>query len=125
VDELCEKDGGVTIFATIELSTAEYETYLIRGELSLPRTYGSETKMNKPIYARGFSTKLYSGNPTIYRSVFSIVRGTDHTVLATRVTYSREYTPPGWGIRPFHKYECPPKRPDSEFFSQVVKERLR
>lgn len=125
VDELCKKDGGTTIFETMELSTAEYERYLIRGDLRLPRSYGTKTKLDKPIYTRFFATKLYGGNPEIYRSEFSIVRGSDHKVLATRVTYSREYRPPGWGYRPHHKYECPAPRPDSEFFSQVVKERLR
>jgi hypothetical protein len=122
VDELCKKDGGTTIFETLELPTAEYEQLLIGGNLWFPRTYGTSAKLDKPIYVRFFAIKLQSGNPDIYRTELTIVRGLDHKVLATLVTYSREYTPPGGGL---HKYECPPHRPDAEFFSQVVKERLR
>jgi len=125
VDELCKKDGGTTIFETMELPTAEYEQLLIGGNLWFPRTYGTTAKLEKPIYASFFAIKLHSGNPDIYRTELSIVRGSDHKVLATRVTYSREYTPPGWGHQRFYQYECPPHRPDAEFFSQVVKERLR
>lgn len=123
VDELCKKDGGTEIFETLELPTEEYERNLIGGELWLPRTNGSSTKLEKPIYVRGTALNLQAGNPAIYRSELSIVRGSDHKVLATRVSYSREYNAPGRSLRPFKKHECPPPRPDEEFFAQVVKER--
>lgn len=67
VDELCRKDGGITIFETIDLPTAQYEGHLQGGELWLPRTLGPEAKRSDPLYARSNRTMLLTGNPEVAR----------------------------------------------------------
>lgn len=123
VDELCRKDGGVTIFETVELPTAEYERYLRRGgELWLPSVFGPNGKRADPMYVRRTLTSLRIGNPHVTRSTASIVRGSDHKVLATRVAYSRDVILQSLGPSRHDQHQCP-GIPDPAFFSQVIKER--
>jgi hypothetical protein len=122
VDELCQKDGGITIFETVELPTAEYERYLRGGELWLPSAFGPNATRPDPIYARRTLTSLRTGNPHVTKSTLSIVRGSDHKVLATRIAYSRDLRVPSWGPSRHDRHACP-KVPDAAFFSQVIKER--
>jgi hypothetical protein len=122
VEEWCQKDGGITIFEAIELPTAEYERHLQGGELWLPRTLGPEAKRSDPLYGRSTISVLKTGNPEVYRSSLSVVRGSDHKVLATRVTYTRGFLRTRRSDSQIYQYECP-KVPDEVFFSQVIKER--
>lgn len=122
VDELCQKDGGATIFETVELPTAEYERYLQRGELRFPSAVGPNATRPDPIYARYTWTSLRIGNPHVTRSTVSLVRGSDQKVLATRVAYARDVNLPSLGYSRHDRHACP-KIPDAAFFSQAVKER--
>jgi hypothetical protein len=122
VDELCKKDGGVTVFEAIELPTAQYERHLQHSELWLPRTYGLEARRSDALYARYHNTMLTTGNPEVSRSTLSIVRGSDHKVLATRVTYRRNFERRRGYDSQMYKHECP-KMSDEEFFSKVILER--
>jgi hypothetical protein len=122
VDELCQKDGGVTIFEAIELPTAEYERYLRRGELWLPSVFGPNGMRPDPIYARRTLTSLRIGNPHVTKSTVSIVRGSDQKVLATRVTYTRDVNLPSFGPSRHDQHQCPGIA-DATFFAQAIKER--
>ncbi len=122
VDELCKKDGGITVFETIEFPTAQYERHLQHGELWLPRTYGPEARRSDSLYARGYHTMLRVGNPEVSRWTLSIVRGSDHKVLATRVTYTRGFERRRGNDSQMYKHECP-SMSDEVFFSKVILER--
>lgn len=89
VKELCEEDGGVTVFETVELTKEEYEMYGgIKNVIPVP----SETALyaDKYAYLSRFKKQLIrEKNPSVYRWVGSVYRVSDKKVLGKVVSYHR------------------------------------
>jgi len=88
VREMCERDGGVTIFEQIVVSPAQ--------AASLPKVGGffgvapeSLSKMEEPAFIRGQSIRIREGNPSVVREQQEIIRRSDGRVVARIVRYGR------------------------------------
>lgn len=91
VKEMCEKDGGVTIYECVRISKAEINRHILPmtadGKLSF--TTKELAHPNAPIYAVERITYLREGNPRVRRSESIIMRRTDQAVVARWVIYAR------------------------------------
>lgn len=83
VKELCEKDGGVTVFETVKLTKDEYENLGV---------YISPTRSKAKSNGYFFESEteiIREKNPIVRRYVSHLYRSSDKKLLGTRVGYSR------------------------------------
>lgn len=91
VREMCEKDGGVTIYERVRISRAEINRHVLPmtadGRLSF--TTKELAHPYAPIYAVERITYVRESNPRVRRTESVIMRRTDQTVVAKWVIYAR------------------------------------
>lgn len=113
VKEMCEKDGGVTVYERVPTSVEQFEKMRkVGGYASIPPR--SSAKSDDILYWDESVTVLRDANPKVWRSEQLIRRRTDEKVVARVVRYSRI----GGDIpSPAHTshFGCPDER---EIFSQ-------
>lgn len=88
VREMCAKDGGVTIYEQIVVTTAQAE--------KLPKVAGlfgvapeSLAKPDEPAFIRIHLTMIREGNPSVVREQEDIVRRSDGRVVGQAIRYGR------------------------------------
>lgn len=81
VKELCEKDGGVTVFERVELTKYEYEHLNIQFE-----KFG---KTDNLYYRESLEKIVINENPRVWKGGQKIIRRTDGKVLGTQISYGR------------------------------------
>lgn len=88
VRELCEKDGGITVYETVQLNEDEYRQYINQfGKLSIPRE--DEAPDNVQYVYDDKRDFIHQNNPTVRRYEFIIKRRSDNKTLGKRISYSR------------------------------------
>jgi len=87
IDELCRKDGGVTVYERVTM-TAEEQKRLGGVGRSIPLPTRQVAPPNAPYIAEETTTWL-SRNPDVFRSESLIVRTSDKKVLSRQINYSR------------------------------------
>lgn len=88
VNELCEKDGGVTVFEKVKLSKEEYE--LNEGRNGAINVMSEDTSKTAHQYAWKSITKVINSNqPHVWRAEYVTYRKSDNKELGTWVIYSR------------------------------------
>jgi len=88
VDDMCEKDGGVTIYERVHISPAE-ERFQSRagGKLSVAKKDLADPR--SLVYVDGVTTYIKKSNPNISRYEGSIIRRADQKTIARWVYYAR------------------------------------
>ncbi|MCG7894401.1 MAG: hypothetical protein JAZ12_08090 [Candidatus Thiodiazotropha taylori] len=99
---MCEKDGGVVVYETVELSADKFDKY---GNLNL--TSEEFTKPSVGYYSTIDEVYIKKSDPTILKFTLKIYRKKDKKVLGKAIRYGR-----GGGDLPgfWHpsSYGCPP-----------------
>jgi hypothetical protein len=87
VKEMCEKDGGVTVYEKVMLKQEEYKSMTDKnGRLHIP--FEIEEKESK-YYRKTETVMINKENPKIGKGIHKIIRRQDKKILGTRVTYIR------------------------------------
>jgi len=88
VKELCEKDGGVTVYEHIQLTKAEYDRN--DGKNGIIEVMSEDTSLSKHEYAwRSITTEINHSNPEVRRTEYITYRKSDKKELGKWITYSR------------------------------------
>lgn len=88
LEEMCAKDGGVTIFEAIAISTERFDRLeKVGGYASIPPRQSA--KVEDPLFWDESVTVLHDANPRVWRSEQIVRRKTDERVMARVVRYSR------------------------------------
>ena len=115
VKGMCEKDGGVKVFQTVELNEQEYALFLNKfGQLDIPLE--NRAVENVPIVHSDTRTYVHRGNPEVWRYQLVVIRKSDKKALGVRISYARV----GGDLFALHpsRYLCPEKSED--LFSAIV-----
>lgn len=88
IKEMCEKDGGVTIFEQIVVSTEQAVTLPKVGDFFgvAPEALA---KPEEPAFIRTQITQIRSGNPSVVREKQEIIRRSDKQIVGQVVRYGR------------------------------------
>lgn len=89
VRQMCEKDGGVTVYEKVELTLKEYEKYGgFNGAISAPPKTASYA--DKYPYLSTFEKEIiHKSNPSVYRWEATIYRKSDKKIFGKVVSYHR------------------------------------
>jgi hypothetical protein len=88
VKELCQKEGGVTVYERVRLSKEEARQITgPAGGLVVPRKESAAA--TSPYISENKRTTLNDGNPAVFRSETIIVRTSDGKVLSRLIHYAR------------------------------------
>jgi hypothetical protein len=91
VQEMCAKDGGVTIYERVRISKGDLDRRILPitkdGKIGVAPEQLAHP--SAPVYARNKTAVLREGNPGVWRSEWEIVRRSDGKVVARWVAYSR------------------------------------
>ncbi len=88
VREMCEKDGGVTVFERVALSRDQYRE-LGGSEGSIPVYAPSSEHPNEPYFTETKTVYMREANPEIRRDDVLFKRRSDNVVLARFIYYAR------------------------------------
>src|SRR5438046_115149 len=84
IREMCEKDGGVTIYEQVRISKTDLERGVlpvgVDGKIGV--TLKSLSHPDSPVYAERHSTDLHDGSPQISRAEWTILRRIDSRIVA-------------------------------------------
>ena len=106
VKEMCEKDGGVTVYETIELSEEEYKRLGgIYGGLPIPDERSDRS--NHPYVRERIESRIREANPEVVRTEELIKRRSDGKLLARSVSYSRRGGDFPTGLAHDSSFSCP------------------
>ena len=87
VKEMCEKDGGATVFENVRISQEEYEKLGgINGTIPVP---SERYKKDSPYFDRTVTEKIHEWNPEVIKWTSEIIRSVDEKILGKQITYSR------------------------------------
>lgn len=88
VKQMCEKDGGVTVYEKVELSEEEYKKYGGRAEpIRVPLEDSSSTNF---FYVKKWLVHtLHKTNPEVIKSEFVVYRKYDGKKFGKMITYTR------------------------------------
>lgn len=88
VKEMCEKDGGVTVYERVKLTQSEYQQLGgARGIVPVPSRNTART--GNPFVADTTITKIREWNPEVYRQETLIIRVADGKILSRQIQYGR------------------------------------
>ena len=89
VKQLCEKDGGVTVYEKVELERDEFHKLNGNqyGEISIPEKRLGKTLV--PYYSEYSSQVLRDGYLRVYKYNLKIARRSDGKVLGMKISYGR------------------------------------
>lgn len=117
VRALCAKDGGVRVYETVRLPPQRFNQWG-QPNFPIPITPFSDLGKGDQYFLNWKPTSIKSGNPSINRNHFELVRRSDQKILAESVSYSR-----GGGDLPgpwaSSSYTCPDKRSAVPLTQQV------
>ena len=106
VRQMCEKDGGVIVYETIELSQAEYQRLGGMKE-GFPIPDERHATAATPYVREERRTTIRDSNPTVVRGETLIKRRSDNKVLARSVRYWRTGGDIPTGIAHESYFICP------------------
>lgn len=90
VRHLCATEGGVTVYETVDLSEPEYAVIPISPIVGPVLPLESNRQLGDPLYLSSQSiVKEKLGGVELVEYQQNIVRSSDHTILGTRVSFSR------------------------------------
>jgi hypothetical protein len=84
VRELCEKDGGITVYETVVLPA---ERFTKRGSVRILEK--SLAKPDDEYYYESSRTLIKKGNPQMWRSHTKVYRSSDEKLLGETISYAR------------------------------------
>ena len=89
VKDLCEKDGGITVYKKVEISRKDHPEweYAANGELKVPLEQYCENTCD--FYISKTEQVYLSRNPEVWRSSSKLIRAEDKVVIAQSVNYAR------------------------------------
>lgn len=106
VDELCRKDGGVTVYETVTLRKSDYER--LSQLLSVEVTSSTRsTNSARPYIVHVTQTTIRERDPEVGRSETKVIRRSDSRVLGQAVQYWRRGGGLPTGISEASTYACP------------------
>jgi hypothetical protein len=105
VKELCEKDGGVTVYQHVIVTPGEYERYGGGyGAITVPSDTSS-IATQYPYVTKNREKVIRKVSPLVYRVTNTVYRKSDGSILGTLVTYYRSggnfafFQSPGFSCR--------------------------
>jgi hypothetical protein len=111
VKEMCNKDGGVTIYERVSVPKIDLERGVLPvgadGQIGI--SLGALAHPDAPIYGERTETYLREGNPVVSRIEWKFVRRSDQKTVATSISYMR-----GGGDVPSPSQPSSFRCPDSE-----------
>jgi len=89
VKQMCEKDGGVTVYETVELTSEEYiRLGGFKGSIPVPSETASYAE--KYLYLSTFEKEIiHKSNPRVYRWESAVYRKLDRKILGKVISYHR------------------------------------
>ena len=118
VSELCEKDGGTTIYERIKLHPNEYRSLGGTGKgLALP---SAAARPDFPYFIQLSQTKIHDTNPEVLRLETFIKRRSDDKILGRSVHYVRRGGDFPTGVLHDSSFSCPQQDDLSERVFEVV-----
>lgn len=88
VREMCEKDGGVTVYERVKITAEEYLTLGgAYGVIPVPDEYSK--RQETPYFSRTLVKEINSHNPKVTRRDSIIVRRSDQKILGRLISYDR------------------------------------
>jgi hypothetical protein len=101
VNELCEKDGGVTVYERVKITRKEANTLW---GTPLP-TAG--TRRDQPYFWEASETVIRDSNPRVVRRETLLKRRSNERILGKAIQYSRSGGDPQTGISEPTSFVCP------------------
>ncbi|MCU7837984.1 MAG: hypothetical protein KZQ94_01245 [Candidatus Thiodiazotropha sp. (ex Troendleina suluensis)] len=101
---MCEKDGGVTVYETVELPAEKFDKW---GNVNL--TGEEYTKQSEEYFSTASEILIREDDPKIIRFTLAITRKTDKKILGKAIRYGRS----GGDLPGFwhpSSYGCPPRK---------------
>jgi len=108
VKEMCEKDGGVTIYERVELSKEEFRR-LGGANGSLPIPYVADARHDYPFFYEVIDSKIRDANPTVVQTQIVIRRRSDGKALGRSIQYFRRGGDMPTGVAQDSSFICPEK----------------
>ena len=112
VKEMCEKDGGVTIFERIRMSKADIDRRILPmtadGKLGIALKELAHS--DAPVYAERKTTYLRESNPQVGRVEWIAIRRSDQVVVARWISYGRFGGDLPTGLAHDSSFGCPVPR---------------
>jgi hypothetical protein len=107
VREMCEKDGGVTVFESVSITDEEYK-HLGGLKDGLPLPWADDAKKkNYPYFREIKEARLHDFNPEVVRRETLVKRRSDGSVLGKSVYYSRRGGDVPTGLFHDSSFGCP------------------
>jgi hypothetical protein len=89
VKDMCDADGGVTVYETVELTQEDYNKYAGHaGVIRVPSVLSSNAE-HYPFLLKSTDEIIRKSNPRIMRAEHIVYRKSDGRNLGSLVTYSR------------------------------------
>lgn len=118
VAEMCKKEGGTKVFQTIELSPKEYDSLLNRrGQVDLP--HASSANLDQKFVYTSDTEYLARGAVEVRKYVTRVLRRSDGSILAERISFARVGGDPPLGLGHQTHFLCPPNV--DNFFAKPFK----
>jgi hypothetical protein len=91
VKEMCEKDGGVTIYEKVHISKSEIDRGVLpmTADGKLGVAFQELASPDAPVYAVNKTKILREGSPGVWRSEWDVIRRADKSTVARVVVYER------------------------------------
>lgn len=111
VKEMCEKDGGVTVYETVELTKEEMNKLDIKNV-----SHSTE----QDLYYEDFQIEIIeSGNPEVYKTIQYVYRNSDKKLLGKKTSYGRRGGDIPDGVSHPSSYSCNQVSGFSPLFDKV------
>jgi hypothetical protein len=117
VKRLCAIDGGIKVYETVKLPPKTFDRYVSKKGFYLPTE--KEATINDQYIYEATTTFIQSGNPSIRRYYYAVIRRLDRKVMGQLVIYGRVGGDmPG----PWHdsSFSCPEFRSNIDIQSLVI-----
>lgn len=106
VREMCESEGGITVYETVQLSREEYIEYGgIDGTIPVPNENSSQGT-NFPFFASRKRSDIRNGYPEVWTNETIIYRKADAKELGRYVTFTRRGGDFPSGIAAASSFSC-------------------
>ena len=87
VREMCEKDGGATVFEKVHISQDEYTR--LGGKNGIIPVPSEQSRKDSLYFYRTVAHRVREWNPEVKKRITEIIRSADGKVLGKQITYSR------------------------------------
>lgn len=106
IRQMCEHDGGVTVYERVELSREAFKRLGGVG-LALPLPSEADIRNVSPYFQRRIETNLHESNPEVIRAETQIIRRSDGKLLGRSIRYWRRGGDIPSGIAHESSFICP------------------